>query len=167
MLHALVYLGLILFGVLMGMGATGEEIYDAIFSVELPLYLFSDLKGVLIAVITGAYASLIVTRYQEFRHARDEAARAWAHLYVYMGFGVIPKGDEKLKFAIHEIKSARFKMALFKQNRAVDGYSKALKDVMELAKHESPYDDFGEEFMQIQRDLVRIDISWKQIFLFR
>lgn len=176
MLHTLVYLGLILFGVLIGMGATGEDIYDAIFSVGLPYYLLGDLKGILIAVATGVYASLVVMRYQEVRHARDDAARVWTDMISNGLFVTFSMSDPNVRRVKNTILDSKRKMAQYRQLKAYKIYDEVFDEIRKLNDFERRHklDDFEvkqkamlKDVLFILRKLQEIKVDWMPILRLR
>ena len=133
MFRALVYFGLILFGVLIGMGATGEQFYDAIFGVKLPYDLLGDLKGIVIVVATGVYASLVVARYQELKDAKRQVAKEWTiRMHPFVLGGYISSSDEEVIRIRAELSSARMRMGIFYQRKAHQDYADVINMLSKL-----------------------------------
>lgn len=161
---------LILIGMLVGMGISGESLSNGVLNLSFPFYLVPDLTGIIIAIATGIYASMIVTRYQEVRAARDDAARAWAEVFSSAAFGEFSLSDPKVREVKKAIIDSRAKMAQYGQLKAYKIYDEVFGDIRKLNTFEGKHNDFKgnqqlvlAEFVFILRKLQTIRVDWMPI----
>lgn len=168
-MYFFVSLGLIMIGVLIGVGLTGQEFLIGIVEANIPYGLLHDFKGILIAVATGVYASLVVARYQELKDAKIQVAKEWVVLMHPFVLGRhVSSSDESVIRIKAELSSARMRMSVFYQQKAYQDYADAINAFSKLVDRRSTLKkDFSKPYLEIFSRLQNVNLEILPILLLR